>query len=106
MSEGRGDAAGGVVRAQVEHRRDLPLRLSVTHEAPVAPAPEGQREGVEQDRLPRAGLAGEDAQSLPEVELEPVDEDDVADRELDQHGLSTVYEPHPPEAGTAPDGLK
>ena len=81
----RRDAPGGMVWSEIEHGRDLALLLAVAHEAPVAAAAQRQRESVEQDRFPRAGLAGEHAQAVPEGELEPVDQDDVADRELDEH---------------------
>ena len=59
----RRDAAGRVIDGAVEHGRDLALGLAMAHEAAVAAPAEGQREGIEQDRLARARLAREDAQS-------------------------------------------
>ena len=70
---------------EIEDGGDLPLRLAVAHEPAVAARAERQRKGVEQDRFAGAGLAGEDREALAEVELEPVDQDDVADRELREH---------------------
>jgi hypothetical protein len=61
------------------------LRLAVAHEAAVAAGAEGEREGVEKDRFAGAGFAGENREPLVEVELDPVDQDDVADRELREH---------------------
>ena len=91
-----GDAARRMVAGKIEDGGDLPLRLAVAHEAAIAARAERQREGVEQDRFAGAGLAGEDAQALAEVELEPVDQDDVADRELREHpaiGLAAAVPP-------------
>ena len=67
-----------------------PCVCAVAHEAAVAAPAERKREGIEQDGLAGAGLAGEDAQARPKAEIEPVDQDDVADRELDEHALSRV----------------
>ena len=76
---------GRMVEGRVEAGRDLPLALVVADEAAVAAAAEGQREGVEEDGLAGAGLARQDAEAVGEVQLQPVDQDDVADRKLDQH---------------------
>jgi hypothetical protein len=48
---------------------------------PARRGPERQRESVEQDRLAGAGLAGEHRETAREVDVEPVDQHDVADRE-------------------------
>ncbi len=77
--------AGRMVGGHVEHRRDLALRLALAHQAAVAAAAERQREGIEEDRLAGAGLPGQDAQAFAKVQLELIDQDDVADRELNQH---------------------
>ena len=82
----RGNAAGRVIQGTVEDGRHLALVLAVANEAAVAAAAEGQGEGVEQDGFASAGLTREDTQPLMEVKLKPVDEDDIADRQLDQHG--------------------
>ena len=82
---GGGDGTRRMVEGRVEACRDLPLPLVVADEAAVAAAAEGQREGVEEDGLAGPGLAGQDAEAVGEVQLQPVDQDDVADRKLDQH---------------------
>ena len=50
-----------------------------------ARAPKRQPERVEQDRLARPGLAGEHAKPGFEIEVERLDEDDIADGKLPQH---------------------
>ena len=65
------------------HRRaSCPARTS-----PVsARAPSARPKRIEQDRLARAGLAGEHAEARLELELEPLDQHDIVDGELPQHG--------------------
>ena len=53
--------------------------------AGVGARAEREAERVEQDRLARAGLAGEHAEPRLELQLEPLDEHDVMDGELPQH---------------------
>ena len=71
------------------------LLLAGTHQARLGAVAEHQPQGVEQDRLARAGLAGEHAQPRPEGEIERLDQDDITDRERGQHG----------RAGTLRDAL-
>ncbi len=80
-----GNPSGGVAGRCVEDGRHLPLRFPVPDEAAIAAPAERQGEGIKQDRFPGAGLAREDAQPGREVQLEPIDQDNVADRELCQH---------------------
>lgn len=74
-----------MVGGKVEDGRDLPLRLPVPDERAVSARAEGESEGVEEDGFAGARLAGQDAQSRRETQIEPVDQDDVADRKLRQH---------------------
>ncbi len=69
----------------IEHGRDLALLGAVAHEAGIAAAAERERKGIEQDRLARAGLAGQHRQAPGEFDIEPLDQDDVADRQTRQH---------------------
>ena len=55
------------------------------HQAGIGAPPERQPERIEQDRLAGAGLAGQDAQPRPEGERQPVDQNDIADRDSEQH---------------------
>ena len=88
-----GDAVLGEQRERrmaafdVERRRDLALFGAVAHQAGIAAAAERQREGIEQDRLAGAGLAGQHRQSGRIVDVEPFDENDVADREAREHSV-------------------
>ena len=69
-----------------EHRADRGLRRTLADQRPIGPATQREAEGVEQDRLAGAGLAGQHAEPAGELEVEPLDQDDVADRKAGQHG--------------------
>ena len=71
---------------RAEDRADRRLRGTRADQLPIRPAAERQPERVEQDRLAGAGLAGQHAQPALELEVEALDQDDVADREAGQHG--------------------
>ena len=73
---------------QFEHRGDLALLGALAHQGGVAAGAQRQREGVEQDRLAGAGLAGQHGKARREIDVEPVDQNDVSDRESGQHALS------------------
>ena len=64
---------------QFEHRGDLALRLSLAHQRGVAARAQGEREGVEQDRLAGAGFAGQHGKAPGKIEVKLVDQDDVPD---------------------------
>src|SRR5579871_6269479 len=53
--------------------------------AGIAATAERQREGIEQNRFAGAGLAGQDREPPIELDIEPFDQDDVADRQTRQH---------------------
>jgi hypothetical protein len=78
----------GMVGLDVERRRHLPLLGALPHQARVAAAPERQRERIEQDRLAGAGLAGQHRQPGRIVDVEPFDQDDVADGQAGEHRQS------------------
>ena len=67
-------------------RRDLPLLGALADQAGIAARAEREREGIEQDRFAGAGLAGQHRQPGGEIDVEPVDQDDVADRKPGEHG--------------------
>ena len=69
-------------------RADRGLGRARPDQRPIGAGAERQAEGVEQDRLAGAGLAGQHAKAARELQVEPLDQDDVADREADQHGAS------------------
>ena len=84
-------ARAGWLRAHLERRRHLPLLLALAHQGGVAARAERQRERVEQDRLAGAGFAGEHGKPLGKVDVEPVDQDDVADGKAGEHGQFLAY---------------
>src|ERR1041385_2163595 len=79
-----------MVRLDLERRRHLTLLGPMAHEARVAAAAERKRERVEQDRFARAGLAGQHRQAGGGIDVEPFDQNDVADREAGEHGILAV----------------
>ena len=72
-------------RGQIEHRRHFALLRAAAHQiGPPAPA-EHEAERVQQDRLAGPGLPGQHVQARPELDLQPVDDQDVADFKAAQH---------------------
>ncbi len=74
-----------MVCAELEDGGDLSLRLAFADERAVAARAKRQREGVEQNRFAGAGLAGENGEAAAERKIELIDQDDVADGEINQH---------------------
>ena len=74
MAGGRGEGGGN--RA---------LRLPGPNQTGFRPEAAGQAQAIEQDRFAGAGLAGQHGQAGSKSEVQPFDQDHVADRERDQH---------------------
>ena len=89
-------------RRQLEHRGDLALLGALAHQRGVAARAERQREGIEQDRLAGAGLAGQHGKARREIDVEPVDQNDVSDRKPGQHGRPSHFIIH--GCGQIPEG--
>ena len=81
-----------MVERRIEDGRHLALRLAVANKAAIAARAERKGEGIEQDGFPGAGLAGQNAEALTKPKFEPVDQNDVADRELNEHSAA-AYSP-------------
>ena len=79
-----------VILFHVERRDHLPMLGALAHQRRVAAAAERERERVEHDRLARAGLPGQHREPRGEIEIELLDEDDVANRKMGQHGRLQV----------------
>ena len=90
-------ARAGCLRGDLEGGDDLALLDALAHQRLVAARAQRQRKGVEQDRLAGAGLAGEHGKPVGEIDVEPVDQDDVADGKSGEHGGS-IQSPSSPEA--------
>ena len=71
--------------AEVERRADLGALGAHAHDAGIAASAENETERVDEDRLAGPRLAGEHAEAGRKVDLELVDEDEVADGESAQH---------------------
>ena len=89
----RQQGAGRMVGRNVKRGGDLALLGAGAHEAGVAARTKGQREGVKQDRLACASLAGEHRQAGGKIDIEAIDQDDVADREPGQHQAPSHLSP-------------
>ena len=85
---------------QLEGGGHLALLGAVAHQRDVAARAQRQREGIEQDRLAGAGLAGQHRQAAREIDIEPIDQDDVADREPGEHASCPICTLHQ-DAGIA-----
>ena len=72
----------------IEHRGDLALLHAVAHQTRIAAAAERQRKGIEQDGFAGAGFAGQHREATGKFDIEPLDQDDVADRKTRQHARS------------------
>jgi hypothetical protein len=57
----------------------------VPHQRGVAARAQRQCECVEQDRLASSGLAREHGEALGKINVEPIDQDNVADRKPNKH---------------------
>ena len=90
------DGAGGMLLRHIKHSRHLALLGAVAHQTRIAAPAKRQRECVQQDGFARAGFTGEDSQTFEEIDIEPLDQDDVADRKAGQHaGLVLQQENQP-----------
>ena len=76
----------GVERlAAAEACADVGARRAFADHAGVGAPAHRQRQGVEQDRLARAGLAGEHREARAELDVERIDDDEVAKSQREQH---------------------
>src|SRR5262249_38586759 len=74
-----------VAGGQLEGRGHLALLRTLAHQRDVAARAERKGEGIEQYGLAGSGLTREHGQAVSELDIEPIDEDDVANREPGQH---------------------
>ncbi len=82
------DAARRMIRREIERRGDLTVLGAGAHQCRVAAGAQRQREGVEQDRFTGAGLAGQRGEPGAEIDIQPVDQNDVANGKTRQHGTT------------------
>ena len=72
-------------RGDVEIGAHLGALRPGAHHARIGAVAEREREGIDEDRLARAGLAGQRGEAARQLEVEPVDDHVVADGECSQH---------------------
>ncbi len=70
---------------KIEGRRDLPLLCAVANERGIAACAERQCKRVEHDGFTGTGLAGEYGKPPREIDIQPVDQNDIADRKVSEH---------------------
>ena len=90
-----------MIACNLERRSNLTLLNTLPHQRLVTAPAQGQSKGIEQDRFAGAGLAGQHGKLVGEVNVEPVDQNDVADRESGEHGLTVLDDHARPAAGRA-----
>jgi hypothetical protein len=76
-----------MVGRKLEFGGDACLCLALPHQPGVGTHAQRQAQTIQQDRLAGAGLAGQHTEAWLELQLEPVDQHHIADRQLPQHGL-------------------
>ena len=77
--------ADRMVARHVEHGDDLALCRAVAHQRSVAAGAKRQRQRVEQDGFSGAGFAGQHGKAGQEVDVQLLDQDDIADRQSGKH---------------------
>ena len=79
----RGAMTGG---RRIEAGGNAGLRLPCPDQAAIGAGAERQPQRIEQDRLARAGFTGEDGQAGAELQVQRLDQHDIADGKRGQHG--------------------
>ena len=78
-------ARAGWLRGTSKAAVTWPLRCAVADQRRVAARAERERQRIEQDGFAGAGLAGQHRKAGAKVDLQPFDQDDIADRQMRQH---------------------
>ena len=75
----------GQAGRRIELGADLGARSAFAHHAGISPAAECKLQGVDQDRLARAGLTGQHREAGSEFHVKRTDDDEVAQRQAQPH---------------------
>ena len=75
-----------MARGKIEGRGHLPLIAAIAHQTAIAPRTQRQRHGIEQNGFPGAGFTRQHRQAAAKGQVQPLYENNVADRQLNQHG--------------------
>src|SRR5262249_16174449 len=81
--------ARGMALADFKSGRDLTLLGGLAHQGDIAARAERKRKSIKQYRLAGAGFAGQHRETGTEIDVQPVDQDDVADGKPGEHGDRT-----------------
>ena len=84
------DRVRGVVATDRKLGGDCRLSGAVAHEPAIGAPPERQSKRIEEDRFSRSGLAGEHAKSRAKRQIEPIDQDNFAYGEPEQHSPNNI----------------
>ena len=82
------DAARRMIRRKLERGGDLTVLGAVARQRRVAARAKRERKSVEQDRFAGAGLARKRGKPGAEIDVQPVDQNDVANGKTRQHGMT------------------
>ena len=74
-----------MARRKLEPGGDRGLIGAAAHQRGVGAHAEREAEAVEEDRLAGPGFTGQHAKSRLELQLQPVDQDDIVDGQLPKH---------------------
>src|SRR5580704_10603990 len=74
-----------MVFADIEGGCDLTLFGALADQRGLTTRAERKGKGIEQDRLAGPGLASEHGKAAAEIDVQPIDENDVADGQAGQH---------------------
>ena len=72
-------AARRMIFGDVKGGDHLAMLGTLAHQSGIAAGAERQREGVEQDRFASAGFAGKRSKAGAEIDVQAIDQDDIAD---------------------------
>ena len=78
------------IRRRVEGGSGHGLRGAGPHQPGVGAGTQCQTQGIQNDRLARAGLAGQHGQAGADLKVQPVHQHNVANRQGGQHGRRPV----------------
>ena len=84
---------GRMVARHVEHRDDLALCRAMADQRSVAAGAKRQRQRVEQDGFSGAGFARQHGQARQEVDVQLLDQNDIADRQPGKHQAPVISFP-------------
>ena len=71
-----------------EGRDHLPLLGALAHQSRIAARAERERKRIEQNRFAGAGFAGQRGEARTEIDVETLDQNDIANGKAGKHGIS------------------